>query len=338
MSEQDRVGPYLEEVHLREQFLIYYQPIVSLETSKIRGFEALVRWQNPDHGFVSSAELIPAAEEIGLMVPIDWWVLGEACRQLRAWQVQFPINPPLTMSVNLSGRQFLRPRLLIKQIEQIIQETGLDPRSLNLEIPKNVLLKNIGTASATLSQLKALGVQLHLDNFGTNYSSVSYLHRLPINTLKIDRAFVSEMTKDSEHSKVVQASVTLAHNLSLDAIALGVETVEQVAQLKALKCKYGQGYLFSAPVDAKAVEALMTANVEAETALNQHFSAFNTLSQFEPEPEGETKRLGSVRLTHRAWSALAEIGKRQNKTISELLEEWALTGGPAANLATQSDD
>lgn len=261
MSDQNRVGPYLEEVHLRQEFRIYYQPIISLETFKIIGFEALVHWQSPDYGFISSAELIPVAEEIGLIVPIDWWVIGEACRQMRAWQTQFPLNPPLTISVNLSSRQFLRPRLLLKEIEHILHHTGLEARSLNLEIPKNVFLKNIVAVTGILSQLQALGVQLHIDNFGMGYSSLSYLQRLPINTLKIDRAFVSEMGTDGEHSQVVQASVKVADNLSLDVIALGVETAAQLAQLKALKCKYAQGYFFSKPVDIEAVEALITADI-----------------------------------------------------------------------------
>lgn len=259
MSDQNRVGPYFEEAHLCQEFRIYYQPIISLENFKIIGFEALVHSQSPDHGFISSAELIPMAEAIGLIVPIDWWVIGEACRQMRAWQMQFPINPPLTISVNLSSRQFLRPRLLLKQIEHILHNTGLEARSLNLEIPKNVFLKNIVAVTDILSQLQALGVQLHIDNFSMGYS-ISYLHRLPINTLKIARAFVSEMGTDGEHSQVVQASVELADNLSLDVIALGVETVAQLAQLKELKCKYAQGYFFSKPVDTKAVEALLTAN------------------------------------------------------------------------------
>ena len=278
MSEQQMVGSYLEAVHLCQEFRIYYQPIVSLETFIITGFEALVHWQSPDHGFISSAELIPVAEEIGLIVPIDWWVLGEACRQVRAWQAKFPINPPLTISVNLSYRQFLRPHLLLKQIDQTLQQTSLDARSLTLDIPTNLLVKNIVAATATLSQLKALGVQLHIDNFGTGYSSLGYLHRLPLNTLKIDRAFVSKMDTDDEYSQIVKTCIKLAANLSLDVIANGVETAEQLAQLKALKCKYGQGYFFSEPVDAKGVEALMMANIKEHIYLDPHFCAIDVVT------------------------------------------------------------
>lgn len=264
MSTQERIGPYLEEVHLRQKFRIYYQPIVSLETFKIKGFEALVRHWNPSHGFVSSAEIIPVAEEIGLMIAIDWWVLKEACRQMFAWQAQFPVNPPLTISVNLSDRQFLRPLLLLKQIEQILQETGLDPSSLNLEIPKNVLLKKVGSATATLAQLQALGMKLHIDNFGIgwDYLSLSYLQHLPFDALKIDRTFISKMDTDSEQLKIVQASVKSAHDSSLGAIALGVETTEQVVQLKDLKCEYAQGYFFSEPLEAKEVEALLLQSLD----------------------------------------------------------------------------
>jgi len=261
MSKHDRVQPYLEAVDLRQNFRIYYQPIVSLETSRIMGFEALVRWQSLDEGFVCAAEFIPVVEEIGLIVPIDWWVLGEACRQMCGWQAQFPLKPSLTISVNLSSKQFLRPRLLLKQIDQILQDTSLDAHSLHLEIPKNVLTTIVSSTTATLSQLKALGVQLQIDNFGAAYSSVGYLHGLPINTLKIDRAFVREMDTDGKHSKIVQSSINIAHSLGFNVIALGVETAEQLAQLKSLKCDYGQGYFFYEPLDTKAVETLMTAQV-----------------------------------------------------------------------------
>lgn len=326
MSEQDRVDPCLNEFHLSQKFRVYYQPIVSLETSKIRGFEALVRWHSPNQGFVCAAEIIPVAEEIGLIVPLDWWVLGEACRRLRAWQEQFPVNPPLTISVNLSSRQFLRPNLLVKQIDHILQETGLDARSLNLELPKNVLRKNVNSAMAALSQLHALGVQLQIDNFGTGYLSLGYLHHF-INTLKIDRTFVSEMGTNDEYLKIVQASIQSAHDLSLIASAKGVETLEQLAQLKDLQCDYAQGYFFCEPVDSKGAEALMTADIEAQTNLNPFFYAFERLNQLASTTKGEPKLPRVVELTNTAWDALDEIGKRHNKTISQLLEEWALTGG-----------
>ena len=329
MSKQDRVGPCLDDIHLSQKFRVYYQPIVSLETSRIRGFEALVRWQSPDRGFVSAAEVIPVAEEIGLIVPLDWWVLGEACRHLRAWQEQFPVNPALAISVNLSSRQFLRPRLLIEQIDQILRETGLDARSLNLEIPKDAIRKNVGSAMAILSELRALGVQLQIDNFGTGYSSLGYLHHL-IDTLKIDRAFVSEMSRDDEYLKIVQASIQSAHDLNLDVIAKGLETAEQLAQLKVLNCNYAQGYFFCEPVDSMGVEAVMTADVEAQTTLNPHFCGFEELDKSNLIPESEPKILRAVELSDTAWNALTEIAKHQNKTISQLLEEWALTEDPAA--------
>lgn len=240
----------------RHEFRIHYQPIVSLFSGRINGFEALVRWQHPDRGLVSPTEFIPVAEETGLMIPIGWWVLREACRQMHVWQVQFPANPPLTISVNLSGKQFSQPDLS-EQIKQILQETSLDPRTLKLEITESVIMENAESATIMLSQLQTLGVQLYMDDFGTGYSSLSYLHRFPIDILKIDRSFVSRMGVDDENLEIVRTIMTLAHNLGMNVTAEGVETAEQLALLRALKCEYGQGYLFSKPVDGEAAGALI---------------------------------------------------------------------------------
>ncbi len=249
----------------REEFRIHYQPIVLLKTGKITGFEALVRWQHPERGLVSPTEFIPVAEETGLIIPIGWWVLQEACRQLRAWQLTcaqvslgYPLAQPLTVSVNLSGKQFLQPDLL-PQIGQILQKTGLDTNSLKLEITESVIIEQTESTTAILLQLRALGIQLYIDDFGTGYSSLSRLHRFPIDCLKIDRSFVSRMESDSENFEIVRTIVTLAHNLGMDVTAEGVETVEQLAQLKSLGCECGQGYLFSKPVDSKGVEAMIGA-------------------------------------------------------------------------------
>ncbi|MEP0801270.1 EAL domain-containing protein [Funiculus sociatus GB2-A5] len=240
----------------RQEFRLHYQPIVSLSTGQITGFEALVRWQHPERGLVSPGEFIPVAEETGLIVPIGWWVLQEACRQMRQWQGKFLGNSPLTISVNLSSKQFTQPNLALA-VHQILQDTGLDAGSLRLEITESAVMENAESAISTLLQLKKLGVQLYIDDFGTGYSSLSYLHRFPIDTLKIDRSFVSRMSGDSENLEIVSTIVTLAHNLGLDVIAEGVETSEQLAQLRALKCEYGQGYFFSRPLDVKAIEVLM---------------------------------------------------------------------------------
>ncbi|MUH00758.1 EAL domain-containing protein [Scytonema sp. UIC 10036] len=235
----------------RQEFRIHYQPIVSLSTNKIIGFEALLRWQHPERGLVLPTEFISVAEETGMLIPIGYWVLREACRQLHLWQQQFSDNS-LTINVNLSCKQFSQPHLN-EEIYEILQSTHLEPRSLKLEITESVMMENTIGATAMLWQLKDNGIELHMDDFGTGYSSLSYLHRFPVSVLKIDRSFINS----SEKSEIVRAIVTLAHSLGMDVIAEGIETLEQQEKLKALECKYGQGYFFSKPQEASAVEALI---------------------------------------------------------------------------------
>lgn len=249
----------------RKEFQVYYQPIVELETSKIKGFEALVRWQHPNQGLVSPAAFIPVAEETGLIVPIGYWILREACCQLQVWQERFSappsgatIYPALTISVNLSSKQFLQPHLT-QQIDQILQETGLDARSLSLEITESLIAENDESVAATLLQLRELGIELCIDDFGTGYSSLARLHHFPINMLKIDRSFVSRIGTSKGNLEIIEAIVTIAHQLKMDVTAEGVETAEQLAQLRKLKCRFGQGYLFSRPVDSAAAETLIAA-------------------------------------------------------------------------------
>jgi diguanylate cyclase (GGDEF)-like protein/PAS domain S-box-containing protein len=239
----------------REEFRLHYQPIISLETWRISGFEALLRWQHPEHGIISPLTFIPLAEETGLIIPIGQWVLREACRQARAWQDQFPSDPPLSISVNLSGKQFLQVDL-IERIEEILIETGLQASSLEIEITESAIIENIDSATLKLRQLKTLGVRLSLDDFGTGYSSLSYLHRFPIDTIKIDRSFVSRMNSP-KNSEIVQTIVTLAGNLGLKVIAEGVETREQIIHLTGLNCDLVQGYLLSKPIDGEAMRDLI---------------------------------------------------------------------------------
>jgi diguanylate cyclase (GGDEF)-like protein len=242
----------------RQELMAYYQPIISLETDMIAGFEALVRWNHPQKGLVSPADFISVAEETGLIIEVGRWVLEESCRQMRDWQKAFPNHKPLTISVNLSGKQFTQPNL-IEQIKQILLETELNPRSLKLEITESVVMENAEIASFMLTQLRELGVSLSIDDFGTGYSSLSYLHRFPVNTLKIDRSFISRMGAGDENTEIVRTIITLANNLGMDVIAEGVETEKHLSHLKEMKCRFGQGYLFSKPVNNLAAGALLQA-------------------------------------------------------------------------------
>ena len=232
----------------RKEFRLHYQPIVWLENAELIGFEALLRWEHPERGLVPPAEFIPLAEETRLIVPIARWVLEEACYRVCAWQVQFGVDVPV--NVNLSGKQLSQPDL-VDQITQILQEFSPDGRSLKLEITESVIMENIELVISKLQQLKALGIHSSMDDFGTGYSSLSYLHRLPIDGLKIDRSFVSGTRTGVENPEVIRTVIALARDLGIDVVAEGVETAEQLAQLRALGCKYGQGYIFSQPLDGE---------------------------------------------------------------------------------------
>ncbi|BAZ00311.1 diguanylate cyclase/phosphodiesterase with Chase sensor [Tolypothrix tenuis PCC 7101] len=240
----------------QQEFELYYQSIVSLTTARIVGFEALVRWNNPQYGFVSPAEFIPLAEETGLIIPLGQWILQAACQQLAVWQAQFPTNPPLMMSINLSGHQLTQCDL-VDYIEQTLQETGLNGESLKLEITETVAMNDVETAISIMLRLRTLNLRLSIDDFGTGYSSLSYLHRFPVNTLKIDRSFVSRMEDTDEDAAIVQTIIMLSHALGMDVVAEGVETAAQQAKLHSLGCEYGQGYFFSKPVDSKTATALL---------------------------------------------------------------------------------
>jgi diguanylate cyclase (GGDEF)-like protein/PAS domain S-box-containing protein len=246
----------LRRAIVRQEFKVFYQPIVSLYTGRIIGFEALIRWQHPQRGLVSPTEFIPTAEETGLITPIGWWTLWEACYQLRAWQEQFPGSKPLAMNVNLSCKQFTQPNLL-DQIDEVLIKTGIAIGSLKLEITESVVMDNPDWVKEILLDLRKRKIHLCIDDFGTGYSSLSRLQHFPISTLKIDRSFVSRIGALGENSEIVQAIVTLAQTLSMDVVAEGIEVSEQVSPLIALKCEYGQGYFFSKPVDSEAAGALL---------------------------------------------------------------------------------
>ena len=245
----------LRQALQRDQLLLHYQPVISLGTGNIVGFEALVRWQHPQRGLISPADFVPLAEETGLINPIGEWVLQEACGQLKAWQRAFP-HRSLSMAVNISSRQFVQQDLA-SLVRNTLAETNLSPRSLKLEITESVLLDNNESIRDTLDQLHRQGVALHMDDFGTGYSSLSYLHQVPFETLKIDRSFINNMAEGQRSIELVCSIVDLARALGMNTTAEGVETNEQLSWLRNRKCQHAQGFLFSKPVAAPKARRLI---------------------------------------------------------------------------------
>jgi diguanylate cyclase (GGDEF)-like protein/PAS domain S-box-containing protein len=237
----------------REEFKVYYQPIVSVRSQEIVGFEALARWQHPTEGLVSPAQFIPLAEETGLIIPIDLWVMKEACQQTKKWQGKWS---SLAINVNLSSKHFSQPGLLAS-VEKVLEETGLEPGRLRIEITESVILEDVPRIADALRRLKELGVRLYLDDFGTGYSSLSYLHRFPIDAVKIDRSFVGQLGQKGEPAELVRTITTLATNLNMGVVAEGVETEGQLERLRALRCERVQGYYFSKPVAVPDAEVLL---------------------------------------------------------------------------------
>ncbi len=246
----------------REEFEVYYQAIVDLADEQIHGFEALVRWRHPERGQVPPDEFVGIAEETGLILPIDKFVLRQACRQTKTWQEEFG---SLSISVNLSAKQFAFKDIL-HEIDRVLADTGLAPDHLKLEITESALMDNTDSATEIFHELKRRNVKLGLDDFGTGYSSLSYLHRFPLDTLKIDRSFVSRIDTPGEHEAIVRTIVNLAQNLSFQTVAEGIETLDQLQSLQTLDCLYGQGYYFSKPVPAAEAEALLRENRKAKQA------------------------------------------------------------------------
>lgn len=243
--------------HLRNQhshpFQLYYQPIISLKTGKIAGFEALIRWIDPNDGLLLPGKFIPIAEETGLVVPLGNWVIEEGCQQLQQWQVKFA-DPSLSMSFNISARQFAQPDLVFR-IQDALSRYQLQPISIKLEITESVFLETAQAITERLEQLRAIGLQLSLDDFGTGYSSLQYLNDLPVDTLKIDRSFV--LNRQRHEGKIIEAIVGLAQTLGMTVIAEGIETPEQLTYLQNLNCDQGQGYLFSRPLSKTAAEKIL---------------------------------------------------------------------------------
>jgi len=242
-------------------FVMHYQPIVDLKSGHIVGFEALVRWIHTERGIVSPNSFIAIAEETGLIVPLGWWVLEESCRQARQWQDRFPIDPALFISVNVSGKLFLK-RGIVDRLMGILEATGLPPESLRLEVTENVVLEHVNTALDNLQLLRALGIQLSIDDFGTGYSSLSYLQRFHYDELKIDRSFVSRLGQGTDSRAIVETILGLASNLGIGVVAEGVETAEQADRLRQMACPHGQGFWFSRPVSAVDAGNLIAAGPE----------------------------------------------------------------------------
>ncbi len=240
----------------REEFLLYYQPVIALQTGRVAGFEALVRWDHPQRGLMSPDDFIPLAEETRLIEPLGLWVLQGALRQLVRWQREHWSRPALSMSVNISCRQFLQPDL-IYQIKKSLLETGVDPRSLRLEITESAIMEDVESAMEGLARLRELGVRVAIDDFGKGYSSLSYLHQFPCDMLKLDRSFIARINAGGENDEIVRTLLALARGLRLEVVAEGVETDAQRAHLRELGCAYGQGFHFSRPTDVETATALL---------------------------------------------------------------------------------
>jgi EAL domain-containing protein (putative c-di-GMP-specific phosphodiesterase class I) len=238
----------------REEFVLYYQPQIDVKAQSIFGLEALIRWDNPELGLIPPATFIPLAEETGLITSIDKWVINKACKQLKCWSSQS--LPPIRVSVNLSGFDFNQAKL-IETTKEAISNNSISPDLLDFELTETVIMKNAEEAVYVLTSLKEMGISLSVDDFGMGYSSLSYLKKFPIKTLKIDKSFIHDLN-ESDSASIVMAIIALAQSLKMDVIAEGVESVEQMNFLMGNNCHLMQGYLFSHPVTAESITALLT--------------------------------------------------------------------------------
>jgi diguanylate cyclase (GGDEF)-like protein len=270
----------------KRELEVYYQPIVSLDSLTLAGFEALIRWNHPTRGLISPNEFISICESTDMIIPLTLNVLEESCRQVKKWSDREAGG--LFVSVNLSGKHFDDPNL-VDQVEMILKKTEFDPRMLKLEITETAVMENADAAIEMLRGLKSLGVQLSIDDFGTGYSSLNYLHRFPIDTLKVDRSFVSFLERGTENGEIVRTIVYLAKALKLDVVAEGIENIRQLNQLQLLGCEYGQGYLFSRPLPAGEIASQLAENFHWRGLLNVGSFALGDL----PEPERTDIRLVS---------------------------------------------
>jgi diguanylate cyclase (GGDEF)-like protein len=253
------------------EFVVFYQPIVNMENQRITGFEALLRWQQPKKGLTLPEEFIPTLEEMGLIIPVGYWVLDQACKQICIWQEKYPADPPLTVSVNISTRQCTEPDL-VQKIAAIMKKNKVNANSLKLELTESLVVEDSASTSAMLSQLRKLGIQVQIDDFGTGYSSLGYLHSLPIDALKIDRTFISQMGTSESGAGIVRTILSLAHSLDMAVIAEGVETKEQLSMLSEMNCEFVQGFLFAKPVDPQEASTLLEKSLAAGRTANKKLS------------------------------------------------------------------
>lgn len=240
-------------VEHQSEFLLHYQPIMDLKSQRLIGFEALVRWQHATRGLIYPLEFISLAEETGMIFPLSDWIIRESCRQIGAWQKKYPGNPELRMSVNISSKLLLQPGFA-ESIQANLLEHGLEPGSLAIEITESVIMEHPDRAVETMTKLQNMGVHIHIDDFGTGYSSLSYLHSFPVNALKIDRSFIAKLSANSDNQEIIKTIIALAQNLKLEVIAEGLEQGHQLSAIKDLECGFGQGFLFSKPLPAEALE------------------------------------------------------------------------------------
>jgi diguanylate cyclase (GGDEF)-like protein/PAS domain S-box-containing protein len=246
----------LQQAIEQKQLLLFYQPILELQSGKLTGFEALVQWQHPTHGLLGAGEFIPIAQDAGMIVPIDWWVFEEACRQAKIWLSRFTCDPPLKINVNLTSSLISQPDLL-KHIAQILQNTSLNAQSLGLEITENTATADLTSTVQIIQQLRGMGFDVQIDNFGIGNSSLLNLRRFPVSTLKIDRALIQRIGEQSVDAHIVHTVIELAHEVGMTATAEGVETQDQLQALREMGCDFGQGFLFSTPIDPKAVQEML---------------------------------------------------------------------------------
>jgi diguanylate cyclase (GGDEF)-like protein len=254
--EQLEMESQLREAVESGELRLHFQPVVVMETRKLVGFEALLRWEHPRRGLRAPDEFIPMAEQSGIIVAVGRWALFEACRQMQAWRRAYPGAAELWLSVNLSSRQFLHPDL-VQEIHAVLAETGFPPGRLRLEITESVIMDDAPAVRLILHRLREAGIRVAVDDFGTGYSSLSYLHRLPLDALKIDRSFVHQMHADPTREAVIQTVISLSGSLRLDTVAEGVETAEEAAALQRMGCRIGQGFFFSHPLEPDAAERML---------------------------------------------------------------------------------